>query len=235
MKSTYKQFCPVAMAAEILGSRWNILIIRELFLGSTRFNELRKGLPKLSPTLLSRRLKELEDHGVLNKMPTSKNKKSTEYKLTQSGAELLDVIISIGTWGKRWIDQKLNLENSDVGLLMWDIRRNIQMDMFPLKQATVEFSFSDIEGKKSTWWIILDEQSSPDVGPIEPATSVDLYVSCSVSALTEFWLGNMGLDEALKKDQIKLDGAPKLISSFGNWIGKSNFSHVKTLSQTLVA
>ena len=74
------------MAAEILGSRWNILIIRELFLGSTRFNELKKGLPKLSPTLLSRRLKELEDHGVLNKMPTSKNKKSTEYKLTQSGA-----------------------------------------------------------------------------------------------------------------------------------------------------
>jgi DNA-binding HxlR family transcriptional regulator len=235
MKSTYKQFCPVAMAAEILGSRWNILIIRELCLGSTRFNELKKGLPKLSPTLLSRRLKELEDHGVLNKIPTSKDKKSTEYKLTQSGAELLDVIISIGTWGKRWIDQKLNLENSDVGLLMWDIRRNIQMDMFPLKQATVEFSFSDIEGKKSTWWIILDEQSPPDVGPIEPNTSVDLYVSCSVSALTEFWLGNMGLDEALKKDQIKLDGAPKLISSFRNWIGKSNFSHVKTLPQTLVA
>ena len=94
---------------------------------------------------MSRRLKELEDHGVLNKIPTSKDKKSTEYKLTQSGAELLDVIISIGTWGKRWIDQKLNLENSDVGLLMWDIRRNIQMDMLPLKQATVEFSFSDIE------------------------------------------------------------------------------------------
>ena len=145
------------------------------------------------------------------------------------------MIISIGTWGKRWIDQKLNLENSDVGLLMWDIRRNIQMDMFPLKQATVEFSFSDIERKKSTWWIILEEQSLPDVGPIEPNTSVDLYVSCSVSALTEFWLGNVGLDEALKKDQIKLDGAPNLISSFRNWIGKSNFSHVKTLPQTLAA
>ena len=124
------------------------------------------------------------------------------------------MIISIGTWGKRWIDQKLNLENSDVGLLMWDIRRNIQMDMFPLKQATVEFSFSDIEGKKSTWWIILDEQSSPDVGPIEPATSVDLYVSCSVSALTEFWLGNMGLDEALKKRSNKTRWYPQAYFQF---------------------
>tara|TARA_B110000967_G_C18801885_1_gene518941 strand:+ start:269 stop:784 length:516 start_codon:yes stop_codon:yes gene_type:complete len=164
-----------------------------------------------------------------------RDQKSIEYKLTEPGAELLDVIINIGTWGKRWIDQKQNLENTDVGLLIWDIRRGIKMDSFPLKQATVEFVFSDVKDAKSTWWMILNEQSSPDVGPIEPNSPVDLYVLCTLTALTDFWLGNISSTESLSKKRIEIFGDSKLVASFKSWIGKSTFSDVENLTKSTAA
>ena len=119
MVASYKQFCPVAMAAEVLETRWTLLIVRELCLGSKHFNELRRGVPKMSPTLLSKRLRELEDHGILTIIRTADNK--SEYILTDAGKELLDVIVSIGSWGKKWISHKHHIESSDEGLLVWDI------------------------------------------------------------------------------------------------------------------
>ena len=124
-ESSYKQFCPVAMAAEILCSRWTLVLLRELVAGSTRFNELRRGVPRMSPALLSKRLKDLEAAGVVTRIPVKGEPGVFEYRLTEAGRDLRPVVEAAGVWGQRWIQSKASLENLDPNLLMWDIRRNI--------------------------------------------------------------------------------------------------------------
>ena len=121
---SYGQFCPVAMAAEIVCSRWTALVLRELLCGSTRFNDLRRGVPLMSPTLLSKRLKELEEAGVIVAVPT-RQPGVFDYKLTKAGEDLRPVVMSLGIWGQRWIESSLSLKNLDPSLLMWDMRRSL--------------------------------------------------------------------------------------------------------------
>ena len=100
----YGQFCPVAMAADIFCARWTPLILREMLCGSTRFNDIRRGLPRISPTLLSRRLKELEKAGLVEERKSPKKRGTTDYQLTTAGEDLREVVISLGLWGHRWIE-----------------------------------------------------------------------------------------------------------------------------------
>ena len=138
MSSHDRQFSPVAMAAEVLESRWTLLIVRELCLGSKHFNDIRKGVPKMSPTLLSKRLKELEWHGILKRLESPMGSRKSMYVLTQAGNELFDVINAIGSWGKRWIDMRHNLDSAKENLLIWDIRRNLNMEYFPINKAVLQ-------------------------------------------------------------------------------------------------
>src|SRR5438876_5969726 len=118
--ASYQQFCPVAMAAEILCTRWTIVVLREMFAGSKRFNYLRRGVPRMSPALLSRRLKELEAAGVVRRAPSATEPGVLEYHLTEAGRALEPVIGAFGAWGQRWIGAELSLQQLDVTLLMWD-------------------------------------------------------------------------------------------------------------------
>src|SRR5947209_5856594 len=103
MEGSYNQFCPVAMAAEILCTRWTIVLLRELVAGSTRFNELRRGVPRMSPALLSKRLKDLEAARLVRRSPIANDPGLYEYTLTESGRDLSSLISAIGEWGQRWI------------------------------------------------------------------------------------------------------------------------------------
>ena len=123
-ESSYNQFCPVAMAAEILCARWTMVLLRELVAGSTRFNELRRGVPRMSPALLSKRLKDLETAGIVVRRRMAGEADLFEYALSNSGRELEPVIMAVGVWGHRWIETEASLRNLDVNLLMWDMRRN---------------------------------------------------------------------------------------------------------------
>src|SRR6266436_9178693 len=124
-QGSYKQFCPVAMAAEILCTRWTVVILREFVAGSTRFNDLRRGVPRMSPALLSQRLKDLETSGIRCRKASSTEPGIFEYHLTAAGRELEPVVEAFGIWGQRWIDTELSLQHLDVSLLMWDMRRNL--------------------------------------------------------------------------------------------------------------
>ncbi len=126
----YGQFCSIAMASEILCTRWTMLLLRELLAGSTRFNALRKGLPRMSPALLSKRLRELENSGVIT-CTRSNDQGGGEYRLTSAGAELGLVVESIGRWGQRWVEGQLSMRNLDASLLMWDMRRNLNLTPIP--------------------------------------------------------------------------------------------------------
>ncbi len=120
MQAGYKQFCPVAMAAEVLCTRWTMVLLRELVAGSTRFNELRRGVPRMSPALLSKRLKELESAGIVERIESKVERSAYEYQLTEAGKDLRSVVETIGIWGQRWVDTDLSLDNLDPSLLMWD-------------------------------------------------------------------------------------------------------------------
>ena len=167
MERSYNQFCPVAMAAEVLCSRWTVVLLRELLAGSTRFNDLRRGLPRMSPALLSQRLKELEETGVVERRPVPGEPAIHEYALTDAGRELQPLVESFGKWGQRWIPSKLSLEQLDANLLMWDMRRGLKFEPPPSRRLVIQFQYPDAPRRERSWWLI-----------VEPGHPVDL---CSVA------------------------------------------------------
>src|SRR5689334_5210392 len=157
---SYGQFCPVAKAMEVLDERWTLLIVRELLLGSTRFNELRRGVPKMSPALLSKRLRALERAGVIERT------EGKGYALTESGLELRPIVDALGAWGVRWIPQ-IGQADLDPHLLMWDVRRTVPVENWPRARTTLAFAFSDVAPKDRYWWLVVngDEVDSCDADP----------------------------------------------------------------------
>jgi DNA-binding HxlR family transcriptional regulator len=143
-EGSYNQFCPVAMAAEILCTRWTVIVLRELVAGSTRFNELRRGVPRMSPALLSKRLKDLETAGIVARSKVAGDPDLHEYTLTAAGKELRPVIEAVGDWGHRWVTTESSLDNLDPNLLMWDMRRNIRQKSLPKRRSTIQLIFSDL-------------------------------------------------------------------------------------------
>ena len=133
----YGQFCPVSMASEILCSRWTTLVLRELLCGSTRFNDLRRGVPKMSPALLSKRLKELQQAGVVT--ASRKPNGLVDYELSEAGEELRPLIMELGNWAQRWMESGLSLKNLDPSLLMWDMRRHVVVSS--CRSDAVRYSF----------------------------------------------------------------------------------------------
>ncbi len=150
-QGTYGQFCPVAMASEIVCTRWTLLVLRELISGTTRFNDLRRGVPRMSPALLSQRLKELEEAGVILRKPSRRDAGVQEYHLTEAGRELAPIVESLGAWGQRWVESELSLQQLDAQLLMWDMRRNLNTDPMPDKRCVIQFQFTDQSAKLRNW------------------------------------------------------------------------------------
>src|SRR5262245_24340190 len=164
----YNQFCPVAMAAEILCSRWTIVLLRELIAGSTRFNELRRGVPRMSPALLSKRLKELEAGGILTRSKVPGEPGVYEYRLTKAGADLQPVVDAVGVWGHRWVETEASLNNLDPNLLMWDMRRNIDPKPLPPRRSVIQVIFSDLKEAQRNWWLIVTPDEETDLCSVDP-------------------------------------------------------------------
>src|SRR5262249_53969630 len=159
-QGSYKQFCPVAMAAETLCTRWTIVLLRELMAGSTRFNDLRRGVPRMSPALLSQRLKELECSGVVMRKPVANEPSVVEYPLGEAGRELKPIVEAFGVWGQRWVDTELSLEHLDVQLLMWDMRRGLNVRPMPKKRSVVQFQYPELPATQRVWWLLIEPKDS---------------------------------------------------------------------------
>lgn len=228
-KGSYKQFCPVAMASEILCTRWTIVLLRELVIGSTRFNDLRRGVPRMSPALLSKRLKDLEESGIISRSPVEGEPDVHEYLLTPAGNELKNVIEAIGTWGQRWVETKPSLENLDPQLLMWDMRRNLNIDPLPKKKNIIQFIYNDLPKAQKNWWLIVFPENKVDLCSIDPGFDVDLYVSADLKTMTEIWMGLNTVNLATDEGKLFLTGNPKIESSMQKWLGLSPFATIKKL------
>lgn len=224
-QGSYGQFCPVAMAAEVICSRWTALVVRELICGSTRFNDIRRGVPRMSPTLLSKRLKELVEAGVIVERTTGQAG-TVEYRLTEAGQELRDVIMSLGIWGRRWLDTSVSLKNLDPSLLMWDMRRNLAPALLPDRRCTVKFVYPELSAARKTFWLVI-EGGQVDLCSIDPGFDVDLYVRSSLRSMTAVWTGVSTLKAEIDAGNIALTGDDAVARSMHGWLGLSPFAKEK--------
>lgn len=219
MEGSFGQFCPVAMGAEIFCARWTPLVLRELLSGSTKFNDIRRGVPRMSPTLLSKRLKELEKVGIIETRGPGKS----DYVLTPAGEDLRPVVMSLGSWGQRWVDSKLSLRNLDPSLLMWDMRRNLDPKPLPPKRCTVLFHYPDLEGPRRFWWLVI-ENGAVDLCLVDPGHEIDLTVKSSLRVMTAIWMGYTTVKAEIEARRLDVDGDPVIARSFDRWLGLSPFA-----------
>jgi len=223
----YGQFCPVAVASEIFAERWTPLILRELFSGSRRFSEIRSGMPLISRTLLSQRLRELEDAGVIASAPLAAGR-GREYRLTSAGEEFREVVERLGAWGQRHAPQQFAADNLDPALLLWAMHRRIDVSRLPKPRVVVRFELRGVPARcmqLRVSWLVL-EGAGADVCMRDPGFDVDLVLRADIGALARVWAGHLDWAEAVRGGTIKLDGPRTLVHEFPRWLLLSHFAHV---------
>jgi DNA-binding HxlR family transcriptional regulator len=228
--ASYWQFCPVAMAAEILCTRWTIVVLREMFAGSTRFNELRRGVPRMSPALLSRRLKELEAAGIVARTASSYEPTVFEYQLTEAGRELGPLVEAFGIWGQRHIEAELSLKHLDADLLMWNMRRCLNTTPMPKRRSVVQFIYPALPAARRHYWLVVDPETGADLCKIDPGFEVDLYVSTDLRTMTAIWLGLDTVRAAIANQRMVLTGSRELSASMQTWLGLIPFAKERKLA-----
>lgn len=220
MKTVYGQFCPVAVASEIFAERWTPVILRELVLGSRRFNDIQRGVPRISKALLVKRLRDLAAHGVISSA-------GGEYRLTEAGQELGEVVVHLGKWGQRWT-MPVQRERLDAKLLTWDMRRRIAVDRLPEKRVTVRFDFRGVPATHKapkTYWLVM-ERPDVDLCIIEPGFDVDVYVDADLAEFSKVWLGEFPIRHAIRDGTVKLNGDRQLVRDFPSWLLLSTLAAV---------
>lgn len=229
-QGSYHQFCPVAMASEVLCTRWTMVLLRELVVGSTRFNDLRRGVPRMSPALLSQRLKALEAAGVVERRRSAGAGSPFEYVLTEAGRDLKPVVEAFGEWGQRWVSAELSLQRLDVSLLMWDMRRNLDPDPMPPQRSVIQFGFTDQPAARRSWWLLVGGEDGVDLCAVDPGCDVDLYVSTDLRTMTAIWMGLDTLAAARADGRMILTGDRRLIDGMHAWLRLSPFARVRKLA-----
>ena len=223
----YGQFCPVAKATDIIGERWTVLILRELLLGTTRYNEFQRGLSRISPTLLSKRLKTLEEKGlVVRKRPPGN--RNYEYHLTACGRELEPLIEHLAVWGMRWARGQMTDTELDVEFLMWDLQRRLQTDHLPDGETVLCFVFDELERFK-TWWLVANVEGV-DLCSEDPGKEVDLYINTQVRDLATVWRGDVPLQSARREKLIRTHGNTHLARTMPDWLGICLYADVSPAS-----
>jgi len=220
----YGQFCPIAKASEVIGERWTLLILRELLMGATRYSDLQRTLGHISPTVLVKRLKSLEEYGLLvrTKIP---GQRRHEYRLTAAGKDLKSVVVGLGEWGMRWARGQMSDDELDVQLLMVHICRTLRTKHLPDGQTVIKFHFPDLD-EFGTWWIVVTA-GEVDLCIDAPSDEPDVRFSSDLRTMTEVFMGDLALKDARKSGRLKLKGQTGLLRNVGSWLGLSIFAGVK--------
>ncbi|MFI7000990.1 winged helix-turn-helix transcriptional regulator [Nocardia sp. NPDC050175] len=195
----YGQYCPISRALDVLGERWSLLIVRDLFLGTTRFNDLARGLPGLSRSLLAKRLRQFERAGLVDKI-------GSEYLLTAAGQELEPILFGLGEWGARWTFGDPQPEELDPAVLVWWMHTRLDTSSFPGKRQVLAVRFSDVPDR---FWIVI-ESGVPSVCAADPGYPVDVVIVSDVSSLYQVWLGRVPLAQAIRTGRLTFSGPSAL-------------------------
>ncbi|GGA10919.1 transcriptional regulator [Amylibacter cionae] len=216
--------CPAMASAEILGDKWTLLLLREMFLGTTRFGGFQKAIPRMSPSIMSKRLKTLEAAEIIirKSAPTTQ---IADYKLTRSGRELGPIVENMAIWGMRWRKRSIAAQDCDVGGFMWDFHRTLNTEGLPDGDTVILVQISD-RTDLNTWWVIANAVSV-DLCPTDPGHEVDVYLTATLANLIALWLGDTDVRNAVETKSIFLDGPRHLINTAQDWMAQSPLVGVK--------
>ena len=217
-KGTYGQFCPVALTSELLAERWTPLVVRELITGSRRFGDIHRGVPKMSPTMLSRRLRELERGEIVVRRLSRDSK--IEYDLTEAGKALGPIVMAFAAWGKTFAHLRIQPGEVDPALLIWELRRWMDVSALPERRSVILFRFPDASRRRQCWWLVA-KAGEVEICLRHPGFDVDLTVDADTATLARLWRGDVTVEQAVSSGKIRLDGSETLRRSFGRWIGVS--------------
>lgn len=219
----YGQFCPVAKSTELIGEKWTLLVLRELLLGTTRFSDFQRALSRMSPTLLVRRLRHLEECGIIVRKKLS-GQRGYEYRLTAAGKELAPLIETLAVWGMRWARSQLSDDELDVEFLMRELQRRLQTQYLPDGQTVICFTFDELTAHKE-WWLLV-EGEDVDLCTEDPGKDVDLFLNSSVRTLVEVWEGDLDIRAALRSKSINAHGMRHLVRTMPDWFGICLYENV---------
>lgn len=211
------QFCSVARAHEVLGRRWTLLVVRELLCGSRRFNDIRRGIPRISRTMLSERLQELALAGAVQR---SEGAYGPEYTLTEAGQELATLVGAFGTWGQRWLPRRAEDEDLDLEPLLLDMQRRVRFEKLPKDPIVIRF---EIEGHRPRFMLLRPSEAS--VCAQNPGFPEPLCVRARLSALVAWWRGDVGFIEAQRLG-LTVEGPRTLARAFPGWFERYLFAHI---------
>lgn len=220
----YGQYCPVAKATEVLGERWTILVLREVLWGDGRFSDIARGVSKMSPSLLTRRLRELEAGGLVQRVTEDGD---TRYRPTQACRELVPAMEQIALWGQRWMHE-VRTEDLDPAMLMLDVGRDVSNRPQDTsgRPATVHLTLDEVPAKYREWWLVFD-QDGLDVCDVDPRSEVRAWMSTDIATFTRVWLGEIDWKDAVRSERVRLDGDRQVCRAVPDWLGVSIFAAVE--------
>lgn len=224
----YGQFCPIAKATEIIGEKWTLLIIRELLMGGSRFNELQRGLSLISPTILSKRLEALAEHGLVLKKKIP-GQRGYEYFPTECCQQLLPIIRNLGEWGMRWARSNLTEKDYDVELLMLYLKRSIVPSKLIGKETVVRFKFTDIQ-QYPDWWLVVAGEDI-DLCVTDPGKDIDVYFTSNVKTMADIWMGDNTYKKAIRDGSLKIVGDSMLTRNITAWMNNSIFTDLPSAKE----
>lgn len=221
MASGYGQFCAVARADEVLGGRWTLLVIRELLSGSRRFSDIRRGIPRISRSVLAARLRALESLGALRRIEAATG---PEYELTEAGRDIAPIVASMATWGQSWLPRRTEEEDLDLEPLLVDMARRTRPDSLPKEPVVIR-----VRMKGAGTMFLLLKSGECAACEMNPGFPEALSVGGSLAALTAWWRGDRTLAEA-RRDGLQLEGSSAMVRAFPGWFARYAFADVEPRS-----
>ncbi|WP_084863600.1 winged helix-turn-helix transcriptional regulator [Salibaculum halophilum] len=207
----------------MLEPRWTMLILCEMWSGSTRFSEIQRGVPGMSPSLLSKRLREMTDKGLIKRFDAT-DKGGARYATTAMADELEPVVNALGSWAHRHIDPEPGLECLDARVLLWNVRRKIDVSALPRLRSVVEFILKARDQADFHAWLIIRPNAENDLCMVDPKDEVDLFITADLKALTAAWMGHTTFASEIEADRIQLIGDALMASNLSKWLIRSSFA-----------
>ncbi len=225
----YGRLCPITHACKILGPRWTILVLCELWAGSTRFNDIRRGVGAISPGLLSKRLKELEVAGLVERIE-DRATGTVDYIRTTKAIELEPALNALAEWAQRNIDAEIALCDTNLSNMMWGMRRQIDVNELPRRRVVIRFHFNDSDLAYDTYWIVVEPGAQPELCTSVPGLDVDLFVETTVISLAGIFIGRTSIAREIELGSLFLSGDASLARTIDRWLPVSDYAEFEGIA-----
>ncbi len=213
--NSYGQYCPLALATELLCRRWTVLVVSRLLDGCSTFNAIHRGIPRISPSLLSQRLLELEDAGIVQRHKQERGN-GYVYELTDAGRDLDGIVMQLSIWGQHWA-RDMDMDDLDPGFLAWSMHLRMNTDAMPSGLTVLQFEFTGTPADCRRFWLV-NEDGKVDMCLKHPGYDVDLVISADIRTFVEAWRGFRDLRSEIRAGRIRVDGPRDLKKAFPDWL-----------------